>query len=354
MASSHFPDHATQLRQAPSRLAEPALAIIIVNWNGWRDVVECLETIFNNKDRRFRVIVCDNASADGSVGHFIDWASGLAPVTVTGQLAHLACPNTPKPLRTALIGPDAPLPSADDADLFIVNTGANLGFAGGNNVGLKIAASWTDCRHFWLLNPDTVIEPDAISILLDRMDEDDKPGMVGTDLRFYHTPDVIQAYNGSRYNKWTGTSRGHFNFYAGTPTVDRAEIEMATDFVSGASLAISKACYLDIGPMNEAYFLYFEEIEWALKARQHHHIGYAQGALAYHKEGTAAGSSSNKGGRSLASERFLLRSKLMFTRDHFPWALPAVYAFTLVQILVRIRRGHFHKAGMMFKLLMGR
>ena len=117
--------------------------VILVNWNGWRDTLECLESLFRTSEVEPRVIVCDNASTDGSLEHIRNWAEGIqaAPAVHLGPLQDLAGSLVEKPLPyveydrdQAEAGGD---PQDSDCPLILVQCGNNLGFAGGNNVGLR-------------------------------------------------------------------------------------------------------------------------------------------------------------------------------------------------------------------------
>src|SRR5450631_1463343 len=114
--------------------------ILILNWNGWQDTIECLETVFRNDYPNYQVIVCDNDSTDSSLDKIKAWAEGrLEPKNVENEyLRALSSPPVAKPVtyreysRTRAEKGGA----ADDGDvsLILIQTGANLGFAGGNNV----------------------------------------------------------------------------------------------------------------------------------------------------------------------------------------------------------------------------
>src|ERR1700761_8364732 len=78
----------------------PGVCVVLLNWNGWRDTVECLESLLRSDYPDFRVVVCDNASADGSLGHIKAWAAGAAPAgAATPAFDQLRAAPLAKPLR---------------------------------------------------------------------------------------------------------------------------------------------------------------------------------------------------------------------------------------------------------------
>ena len=330
-----------------------ALGIVLVNWNRWADTLECLESVLRST-LPVEVVVVDNGSTDGSLDRFEAWASGgeAAPVAAAG-MARFSQPPLPKPIayrRLAAGARDAPDPAVR---LTFIDAGRNGGFAAGNNVGLAYLLRRRELDAFWLLNNDTVAAPEAAAAIVARMAATDRIGMCGTVVRFYHRPDTVQALNGSRFNVWTGQSRGlGFRQPAAQP-FDPRRIAEATDFVLGASLAVSRAFLEAIGPMDEGYFLYFEEADWAARNDGRFRIGFAHGATVWHKEGGSIGSSGVAGQRSNLSEYWLNRSRLRFIRRHHPWLLPWHWLVTLALMLRRLARGQARKAAAIGRALAG-
>ena len=150
--------------------------------------------------------------------------------------------------------------------LTLIDSGGNLGFAGGNNVGLRALQGDPAIEVFWLLNNDTVVAAEAPANLLAGIEARSDAGMCGTVVRFYHRPGTVQALGGCRFNAWTGTSAGIGAGPADIP-FDAADVARDTDFVLGASLAVTRPFLETVGPMEDRYFLYFEEIDWATRAK---------------------------------------------------------------------------------------
>ena len=341
--------------------APAPLGVVLVNWNGWADTLECLESLLASP-HPLHVVVVDNDSADGSLGHIAAWARGeLAPPPPSRLSPPQEPPPKPlpKPLPCTLL--DAVAARAPGAmagpGLTLVQSGANLGFAGGNNIGLRLLMARPDVSLFWLLNNDTVVAPDAVPALVGTMTADPAIGMCGTVVRFYHRPDRVQAMNGSRFSVWTGQSRGIGAGMAADTGFDAARIARQTDYVLGASLATSRAFLTQTGLMEEGYFLYYEEIDWAVRNRRAPRpfaTGFAGQAIVYHKEGGSIGSSSRQGARSALADYWLCRSRLAFIRRHYPALLPLHWLLTLALIGRRLVRGQPQKAKLLLRALFAR
>lgn len=331
--------------------------IVLVNWNGWQDTIECLESLFRLDYDNYRIIICDNASSDDSVSRIIDWSQGRleAPVGADGSLGYLTRPPVEKPLTYATYdraeAESGGLTTADP-DLTIVQSGKNLGFAGGCNVAMRYVLARGDAANIWLLNNDTVVEPEALKALVTRCLGDATIGICGSTLRYYAWPEIIQAQGGVRYNRWTGIARNLGYRLPISRELSEKQVCERLDYVHGASMLVSMPFIRDIGLMDESYFLYFEEIDWAVRLSGKYKLGYARESIVYHKEGASIGSkSSPDSGKQFRSEYYLVQSRLRFTRNFFPWALPGIYLGFLCTLFVRLCRGQFSRVAMMIKAL---
>ncbi len=333
---------------------EPRLGVVLVNWRRAADTIECLESLLRS-DISLQVVVVDNDSGDGSVDRIAAWAAGdERAAAVAPGMARFSTPPLGKPLRLRrLSAADAATAVPNDAAVTLIDAGGNLGFAGGNNLGLAFLLRASGIDAVWLLNNDTVVEPDAAQALLARMDATHNVGMCGTVVRYYHRPATIQALNGHRFSLWRGTSRGIGSGQPAATPFDPARVARETDFVLGASLAVSRRFFETIGPMTEAYFLYFEEIDWAYRNAGRFAIAFAHGAIVYHKEGGSIGSNAVRGQRSATSDYYLVRSRLGFIRRRAPLLLPWHWLLTLVVIARRLLRGQPKKALVLTRALLG-
>ncbi len=330
------------------------LGVVLVNWRRAADTLECLESLLRS-DLPLHIVVVDNASGDGSVETILQWAAGdmVAPIAAPG-MARLTTPPLAKPRAVRrLSASEAATSRPDSTPITIIDAGRNIGFAGGNNLGLAFLLRAAEINHVWLLNNDTVVEPEAAAALLARLDATYNVGMCGTVVRYYFRPDTLQALNGHRFNLWTGTSRGIGHNTPARAPFDPARVARDTDFVLGASLAVSRRFVETIGPMTESYFLYFEEVDWAFRNAGRFATAFAHGAVVYHKEGGSIGSSGVKGQRSALSDYYLARSRLGFIRRRAPLLLPWHWLLTLVLIGRRLLRLQPKKALVLTRALLG-
>lgn len=330
--------------------------IIILNWNGWRDTIECFESVFRNNYKNYQVIVCDNDSHDGSLEYIKKWAEGELEIFIQedNPLRHLAFPPVRKPIEYVEYEREEAeaggRPEDSNAQLILIQTGGNLGFAGGNNVGLRYALARDDFDYVWLLNNDTVIDPNALSALVARMQVKPSAGMCGSTLLYYDNPDIIQALGGATYNKWLARPR-HIGAFKkkNNISIDQEKVESKMDYVVGASMLVSKDFLKDIGLMNEEYFLYFEEIDWATRARGKYSMAYAPRSVVYHKEGSSISSGSTN--KSRLADYYGIINRIIFTRKYYKYALPVVYIGFLIVIFNRIRRCQWNRASMILNII---
>src|SRR5699024_9983431 len=138
-------------------------------------------------------------------------------------------------------------------------------------------------------NNDTVVGTQALRHLIDRMEEDPDIGICGSKLIYYHDQDTLQALGGGFFNKWFGTVTTIGGQESIDMTFSRDEIESRLDYIVGASMMVSEILVNKIGLLNEEYFLYYEEIDWAMRSKEEFNLGFAPQSVVYHKEGASTG-----------------------------------------------------------------
>jgi GT2 family glycosyltransferase len=352
--------------------------IVLVNWNGWRDTIECLESLLRLTGADFTVVVCDNASVDGSLDKIRAWARGeIAAESGNPSLRSFIEPPASKPVAVFDATPGSNSSPPAGARLVLIQTGANIGYAGANNVGMHFALAQPQCSHIWLLNNDTIVDPRALAALLARTREAPRAGMCGSTVLYYHHPEIVAGLGGASYSPWTAR---HRLLYAGRPASslpDPRAVEARMDFVSGAALLVSRALVERAGFLSEDYFLYAEEPDWALRARPHFALAYAPTSVVFHKEGasiqrmaghsTASSGTASHGSSTQVSghdsgdgpglgnpqsvptrvrgDFWLTRSRIVFTRKHCWYFLPSVCAVVAASFFLRLVRGRFRNCG---------
>lgn len=291
----------------PARVAvAPRVAIAIVNWRNAADTIACLESLQHLADPDVAVIVCENGSGDGSVEKLAAWAAG--PLAQSGR--------TFRVLQEGDLGTAAP-----DDYLTIIASQRNLGFAGGNNLCIRLALVDTGIEAVWLLNNDTEVLPDSLSALRARMAEDPRMGICGSTLVYHHDKTTVQAVAG-RYDiaRGAGGEIGQGATLATLPS--RAEVEAQMSYPPGASMLASRRFIDAVGLMEESYFLYFEEIDWTLRGKPEFNVGWAPGSVVFHKEGGSIGTNA-RGRPSDLSLYYNLVNRLRVAKRFQPGAVPA-------------------------------
>lgn len=322
----------------------PKVYVILLNWQGWALTLECLESLLRQDYPSFQVIVCDNGSQDDSVERLRAWAAGHqeAPVSGEGFLRDLVSPPVSKPLT--MVEYDRAAAEAgggsDDADaqVILLHTGGNVGFAAGNNVGLRYLLARGDGEYAWILNNDTVVGPDTLGRMVEAAAGDPALGIVGAKLLYFDAPDVIQAAAGGGLVRWKGMTG-----LAGQGEHDRGQCDgpVDLDYVHGASMLVRTRLCREVGLFDEAYFIYSEEVDWCIRAREAGwKLGYAPAARVWHKENRTIGLKSPR------QDYHSLRSSLILARKFYPRLVPLVFAYSVYQYLlpkvVRRQRERVH------------
>ncbi|GFO64375.1 glycosyltransferase family 2 protein [Geomonas paludis] len=328
------------------------VSVILVNWNGWRDTLECLDSLLGLDYPDFDIAVCDNASGDDSAARIREWAASRQVTFAEydrqaaeggGDGYQEGGTGTCNERGTGAWRSQSP-------KVTLIHTGANLGFAGGNNVGLRYALA-RGASFCWLLNNDTVVEPDALSQLCARMEADPGIGMCGSTIRYYQDRDRVQALGGGYYCRWIGLPWHHGRFTrGGSAAGGRAEARM--NYVEGASMLVSRRFLLEVGLLCEDYFLFFEEADWAERARGRFTLGYAPGSVVYHKVGQSIGTSSNPAKKSTVCDFYNIRNRILFARRHHPVTLPTVYLVLGAELMLRFLCGKWDRGIMIARLML--
>jgi GT2 family glycosyltransferase len=240
------------------------VSIITVNYNQKLVTEAMLESIFSkNTYQPVEIIVIDNASADNPID---DWRKRY--------------PN-----------------------VIFIRSERNLGFAGGNNLGIAVAKG---DFHF-LANNDTEFTDSLIGKLVTSLEADPKAGIISPKIRYYDKPDMLQYAGFTEMNYYTARNKCVGQFETDSGQYDHLTGETA--FVHGAAMMIKRAALQQAGPMAENYFLYYEEMDWCERIRK---AGYKillnMDALIYHKESVSVGA------QSPLKEYFMNRNRILFIR----------------------------------------
>ncbi|HZK61333.1 MAG TPA: glycosyltransferase family 2 protein [Anaerovoracaceae bacterium] len=242
------------------------VVIIILNWNGWKDTIECLESVLAIDYTNYEVLVVDNGSKDGSIQFIKDWASTVSEeysVDFAGNrhTTRLGFFEIDEKDVASIINGDI-RPSSMSKKLTLIKNNRNYGFALGNNNAIKYALK-TLPDYILLLNNDTVVDSAFLKNLVSLMDSDDRIGIVGPVNFSYFSPTTIIAV-GENID-W---KRGKTSISRSLPASSEGKISLEFDEVPGSCLLFRSKLIDDVGLMDPDYFCYYEETDWCVRAKQ--------------------------------------------------------------------------------------
>jgi hypothetical protein len=246
--------------------------IIILNWNGREDTLVCLDSVRKINYPDFEVVVVDNGSIDDSV----------------------------KVIRKTF------------PEVAVLETGENLGFAGGNNVGIRYALE-QDAEYLFLLNNDTVVDPQVLGGFMEASSSVGQEAIFGAKIYYFAEPNKIW-YAGA---KWNGKN-SHFTHVGQDCTDDGKKFNVlsATDYACGCAFFVSARLLQRIGLLDEKYYLTFEETDLCYRAKKMGYESYfVPEAKVWHKVSTSFG-----GGDSPLYSYFLMRNKLLWAKKNLPFS----------------------------------
>jgi GT2 family glycosyltransferase len=242
------------------------ISIITINYNGLADTCALIESIPEND--LLEVIVVDNASRT-------DEATVLSE-----RYPHIS----------------------------VLRSKRNLGFAGGNNLGIEAATG----KHLFFLNNDTVMEGTetqkmhALQMLVSRLESSESIGVVCPKIRFYQGERLIQFAGYTPLSAVTVRNRA-----VGCGEADRGQYDIPhpTPYAHGAAMMVKREAIFKVGLMPECYFLYYEELDWSMMFRHAgYELWYEPACTIFHKESQTTGQASP------LRTYYLTRNRLLFAR----------------------------------------
>ena len=256
-----------EVRLSAQEVAWPLVGVVILNWNGWQDTVQAVSSFRLSSYKPLRVYVVDNASSDGSVAQLRAW----------------------------------------DPALTIIEAGANLGWSGGNNVGI-VAARRDGCRHVLLFNNDALCCEDTVSSLVAALQTLPDAACVGSRIMSQSDPDWVE-FGGSVIDDRTQMPRqlhGRLSeFMQPVPL-------QATVAIKGCSMLLTEMGIARLGLLTEDYFLNFDETDWCYRANAVGMRSYlAWNSVAFHKGAVSFGGTGGP-----LYRYFITRNRLLFARRH--------------------------------------
>lgn len=297
------------------------LVAIVVTYDSADVIAECLTSLLDQSVPDMRIILVDNASGDQTV----------AAITRLAQRRGVDFGIEGEGDTTS----NQPLPK-----VLLIRARENRGFAAGCNLGLKAAKLRSDAPIFWLLNPDCQAEPRCASAYLRKAADHPGFGLMGGRTLFSALGQKIQS-DGGQISRWTAVCK---NVNQGLPANLAPRPDVRTlNFVSGANLVASREFLETVGPMPEDYFLYYEEVAWALRRNTLPLIVCPEAKVRHHG-GTSAGSATLGRAPSAFANYFNYRNRVRLAARYSPSALPGAYIYSMLKIVQLALKGAFKEA----------
>ncbi|ASA78491.1 glycosyltransferase family 2 protein [Thermococcus sp. 5-4] len=327
-------------------MEHPRVSIIILNWNSWRDTIECLESVYRIDYPNYDVIVVDNASRDESIQKIKEYARGN--LKVKSKFFDYTTENKPIKIfelseEEALQGKlNRPLYGKYDPNrrLIIIKNRDNYGYAKGNNIGIKFALSVLYPEYVLILNPDTVVNPHLLETLIQNIDCD--TGVAGPTVYFYdfNGKTNIISFAGAFLVPERGRElRLNFKRDSDSLPPNPREVEK----IEGSCMLVRKDVFFEVGLFKEEFFCYWEETDLCVRAKKKSFkLLHVPQASIWHKVGALTG-----GYLSDFYTYHYYRNRLWFLRDNYPqkvlifhlfYVLLYEIYFKLVQLVFKYKR----------------
>jgi len=255
------------------------VAIVVLNWNGWKETQLCIESLLPILNENVHLIVCDNLSNDDSwerLQTFVNYVS-----------------------------------------ITLLQTGANKGFAGGMNIGICYALENVNPDFIWLLNNDVQIYPDALEKLLISANHKKKIGMWGSTL--LENDGKTQCVGGCQYYPYLTIFKP---ILAGKTLEEIQHInpeQIILDYIAGAALFIRTEAIKQIGLLNEEYFLFYEELDYTQRLKKAgFEIAWCKESVVIHKGSSSVGNVRDKDKEKIKNANYYENlSTLKYSRNFY-------------------------------------
>ncbi len=256
-------------------MLQDEVIIIVLNYNGWQDTVSCLRSTQNIRYPH-KLLVIDNGSTDDSVEE---------------------------------------IKKQCDMDVKVIATGMNLGYAGGNNVGIKYALE-NQYKYCCVLNNDTIIEEDFMEACIRHLNNNPGTAFVGPTILDYHSG-RIQSTGGNIF-----INKGEVDCKNQGKKLEEVSEIIESDYLGGACMVFKSDLIEQIGYIPESYFLFFEETEWCWKALKKGFENICLGTNGILHKGSV---SINK--LEGLHEYLMMRNQIAFIRRNHPNKLKALWIY---------------------------
>jgi len=287
------------------------LGVVIAGYLSDDVIVDCLESLATSENAKLRVVVVDNASPDDTAAVIRTWAT-----------------ESGRPFEEQQVGVGETAKLSAESVFALLRLPVNLGFAGGINTGVRALLEDPAVDLFWVLNPDCVVTPGAAAAYLRHAETTGPFALMGSRTLYHEPPQAIQT-DGGRVNRWTGVCRNANQ--GGAPDATAMPAANTLNFVSGANVVASRTFIERAGLLQEDYFLYFEEVDWAMR-RGDLPLTMCPDALVLHHGGTSIGTGSVTRRASGFANYFNYRNRMRFMRRFFRLGVPSAFIYSLLKV----------------------
>lgn len=228
----------------------PSVSVITLNWNGWKDTIECLESLISMDYPNFNIVVIENGSTDDSKKHISYWMKCHGRLIPPSKKANFESYYLGHECVAADINCYQIKTNSMILNIYLVLIDRNLGFAKGNNFGILFTMKEINPDFILLLNNDTIVEKSLLKNLVETAKKFPKAGIVGPKSYHYYNPNLLGC-SGGKVGKW---QLKIIHSYAGQPDKNQFSNVEERDFVSGTCMLISTNALRKCGLLNPLFF----------------------------------------------------------------------------------------------------
>ncbi|MBQ3060315.1 MAG: glycosyltransferase family 2 protein [Desulfovibrio sp.] len=306
------------------------VTVLIVNYRGADDTINCLRSLHDLVEPPGRIIVIDNDSNDGSVDKiFFAWREFASPTIVKG-----------KDIETTDM----------KSRSIILMMPQNGGYAYGNNAGMRLAFRDSGCKAIWILNNDTIVHQYALKELCNRYNKHIKPCIIGSTLIYADDETKIQATAGSKLFLPLGLTAQLYNNadINKLDDISQDDVEKKLSDIIGASFFIHRDVVKKNYFFKEDFFLYLEETEYCIRATKNGiNLLWAKHSLVIHKEGGSINANNNTN-RPVLSDFLMLRNRSCLVKNYLQIMLPILFMSYIIVSVKRIFRKQLSRIPLVF------
>ena len=266
------------------------LAIVLVNWNSFELTKDSLASLQNTSFTNYDCIVVDNGSDDDSA----------------------------QQLENSFL------------NIILLRAGENIGFTGGNNLGMQFALD-KGYEYIMMLNNDVELAPNFLEPLVEKLNQDKNIAAVQPLIYFHHDKNLIWNA-GSTYNAWFGICATP-NYNQRDALHAQTNLQKNIDWITGCAFMIRASVLKQVGLLKQGFFIYYEDVDLSFRIKAAgYQLAYAPSSVIYHIAGMSH-KTKEKGKEGFVSPKvhFLnARNRIWFLKEHTPlWAIPTVVLFNV-------------------------